>query len=245
MVTFEDRIESSEFVKTLLKRTIKIYSDHLGLYTTPETRPSVPFEEYGANSSEKKLKIIFRRYQIVSDHFKKIELCKKLISSETALDYCIENNITEIEYYQYHYETFVTTTISLLDLLAGLGNEVYNLGLKKTKCNPTNFNKFSKSKSRKSALILKSFEKYLSQLKKERNIIIHSGGYESEKIESINSKIINNELIQMDSILLDWFSQQKKEKIELLADSIDTAINKYSEFVLCFFESMNEELKKI
>jgi len=237
-----EKIDTSTFARKLIIESKGIFADHLGIFANPDTRPStVEYSEYGT-VPELRLKHIFNRYDNISNYFEKLILIKSFLNAEDAEEFCKNNSIDEIKYYQYHLENFIIRLVGLLDLCAKLGNEVYNLGLSDRSCNRFTFTNDSQLVGKECITILNEFFVYLDTLVTDRHIIVHAGGYTSSVVESIESRIINNDLIEMTELLTEWFSEQKTAEIVKLVEEVDDKINHALEFVFNFLDSMESDL---
>jgi|WetSurMetagenome_2_1015567.scaffolds.fasta_scaffold21540_2 hypothetical protein len=242
MVRLDNKISESKFVKTLLIKIKDIYARQLILYINTETRPDIPFNEYG-NEKEKLLKKIFKRYTNLIGHCEKLVNITKYLDNKTIKEFCDSNEINEVDYYQYHFENFIIRLVSILDLCSKIGNELYELGISERDCNWYKFSHHSEIIGKKCCTIILSYSDYLSSLRLDRNLIVHTGGYESDKITTIESKIFDENLLSDQNIIKEWFDNQKNEEISRMVDFINNNIENALKYLFDFLDSMDPDLK--
>ena len=244
MERLNNKINNSKFTKLLTSVVKDIYAEHLRIFIDDEKKPDAEFNEYG-NDRELLLKRIFIRFTNLSNHFEKLIHILKYIDEEFVTEFCENKELDEIDYYQYHFENFLVRLVSLLDLCAKIGNVLYKLEIPNQKCNWYKFVNHSEIVGKKCCTDLWSFANYLDTLKSDRHIIMHSGGFESEEISSIQSKIFNSDLIPIEDVLQDWFDTQKTEEISRLVDFMNNKIENALNHVFNFLDSMEPDLKLI
>lgn len=232
----------SKFLSILLSKVKDVYAKHLGIYIDQKEKPEIAFEEYG-EKNEISLKRIFKRYNNISDSLEKLLLIEKFIKSNFVIDFCKNNELNEIDYYQYNFENFLVRLVGLLDLCAKIGNEVYELDIEERKCNWYRFTNHQNIIGKKCCTVLLSFSHYLQSIKDYRHIILHAGGFESDQIKSIESKIFNERLIPLEKPIKDWFESQKNEEIKRLVDFINNKIENALNYTYDFLDSMDADLK--
>ena len=240
----ENKINSSTFAVAMATALKSIYAEHLRLYINQETRPDFDIDEYG-NEREVLLKRVFKRFNNLSEHLEKLIIISKYIDSNFVQEFCTNKEIKEVDYYQYHFENFLVRLFSILDLCAKLGNELYKLGLSEKECNWYKFTHHSEITGKACCTALLSYANYLDKLKQDRHQIIHSGGYKSQEIESIETRIFNSDLIPIADVLQDWFNVQKEEELNRLSDYINNKIENTLNYVFTFLDSMKPDFDLI
>ncbi len=206
----------------------------------------VDFSEYGT-PKEIYLKEVFRLYMIINDELDRIKYTEHFLTIKKVPKHYLKNQIKEIEYYKHHIDFFHIECISIFDYCVNLINHALILGIPVRKCNAY---KIIENTTLKGGLIiekLKSFEKEISELKKNRNIIIHQGDFESVSLNEIDSKIICNELFDFGPEKTKYFEkkklQQVKETIKKINDIILTLEDYVGEIYKCLIPIIERKIK--
>ncbi len=234
-------VDNSKFAANLSETITPILVEHLQKFSSRTNRPKCIFSEYGSDQ-ELRIKEIFKKFNTLKDSLKTISIIPYFLQTSLIEQICKENHLEEIEYYQYHYENFLIRLVGIPDICAKIGNLVYQTGIEEKKCNWYKFMNHPEIKREDCSSKLEDLSNLLSSLRSDRHIIVHSGGFQSEQIKSIESNIIDDELIPIDKILLDWFKNDKKEEIERLTNFMKGHLNQTLKHVFEFLDSMETKI---
>ena len=128
---------------------------------------------------------------------------------------------TQEEYYDYHLENFYIRLVTLLDIIGKLGNEVYELGLKKDKISAYVFKDKAKSEGfEKISIITEDLIKKIDEYRKARHSKLHTGESEFKIFRKIFiwedlMKMIDSEV---DPIIIKHTDEEIKKQLDELKD---------------------------
>lgn len=205
----------------------------------------VEFTKYGTQK-EIYLKEVFRLYIIINEAIDRTKHTETYLTIEKIPEHFSINEIEEVEYYRHHIEFFHIKCISILDYSINLLNHSLRLGIPTRKCSAYNIIENTILKGQPIVDKLKLFEKEISQLKRNRNIIIHQGDFESVALNEIDSKIFSNELFDFGVELTAYFEKEKQEKIKKTVEIINGLItnieNHVGELYECLIPIIKEKI---
>tara|TARA_A100000171_G_scaffold43727_1_gene45970 strand:- start:538 stop:1278 length:741 start_codon:yes stop_codon:yes gene_type:complete len=157
---------------------------------------------------------------------------------------------TQEEYYDYHLENFYIRLATLLDVIGKLGNEVYDLGLKKDKVSAYVFKDKSKSEGfDKISRITEDLIEKIDEYRKARHSKLHTGESEFKIFRKI---VIWEDLMKMiksevDPILSEHTDEEIKKQLdelkEFTLEVIQLIENFMNEASLKLEEYINQEDK--
>ena len=199
------------------------------------------FDTYGS-AKDIYIKEVFKSYTALASQLELLEVMPLYFANTDAMEAMKKVGIKEIDYYKYHYETFVIRIVSILDLCSKLSNYTYELGLRSIECNWARIRKELGVNDTTNRLI--GLKNHLIDFTKDRNIIIHQGNHQTEEIASIDSKIYSLEMIEIEAILQEWFDKEKDEKIAEVKKNMEDAIKTTIDLAFEFIESLNEVFEK-
>lgn len=146
-----------------------------------------------------------------------------------------DGGISNLEYYNYHYEHFRIKSISIIDYLVLLINHCLQLGIPTRKCNVYSITENTILKSSDLIKSLKKFDDEFIQLRSDRNKIIHEGSIEPDSLVQLNSIIMTHETFNMNPDAEETLAESKIEMVNEAIKSFkkDIAmINKHVEIIL-------------
>lgn len=192
----------------------------------------VDFSEYGT-PKEVYLKEVFRLYMIIYEALDRLKYTEIYLSIGEVPGHFLSNGIKEIEYYRHHIEFFHIKCISIFDYSVNLLNHSLMLGIPIRKCNMHSITENTNLKGYPILDKLKKFNNEINKIKRDRNIIIHEGDFQSISLNEIDSKIISNDLLGFGDELSAYFNKEKenkiKETVSLIKKNIENIENHVNE----------------
>lgn len=143
--------------------------------------------------------------------------------------------ISNLEYYNYHYEHFRIKSISIIDYLVLFINHCLQLGIPTRKCNLYNITENTILKSSDLIQSLKNFDSEFSQMRSDRNKIIHEGNFEPNSLVQLNKIIMTHETFNMNPDAEETLDESKVEKASEAIECFKTdiaMINNHVEIIL-------------
>ena len=232
----------TEFSKDLITKSARLTAIFMKHFLA--NVGTVNVDDYRKKGSEDDLiiKETFFNVSNLKTEFEKISKIPLLIENITINDKLKENEVSEIFLIQYHYENFITRLVSLADIVAKVVNSVCKLGIETKYCNCYPVMNRPEISGTDTAKKLKELYDYLDIFRNNRHIIIHKGGFESDEIKSIDSKIWDESIIPLEEILKDWFEGNKNQEIENLQNKMNKHIEEVDKLLSEIFETMKDKM---
>jgi hypothetical protein len=155
------------------------------------------------------------------------------------------NSIDKIDYIRFIYENHLIRVASFPDILAILGDIVYEIGLIKRDINWNTFSRHPKVRSLNCSVILINFVNQTKNLRGERHRIIHFGGHKNEIIETINNHTIDSKYFQGFPILKRRFQNTRIKEKKKLEDMVTSNYKLCLKFSIEFLDSLANDIDKI
>jgi hypothetical protein len=174
----------TKYEQEIFPKHAKIYMDSL----QNSNIEKINFNELGSES-EIYLKAIINHVLLIDTEIDKIKLIPILLALKEIPEIYTKNNINAIEYYRIKIEYFHIKIVSIIDYCANLINDAYQLGYPKRECNSHSLAKNENIKNSITCQKLKDFVKEFQNLNKDRNVIIHEGGFKNMTLENIDRVI--------------------------------------------------------
>lgn len=224
------------------KEIIEVYIKDI-LITHPKL--AIEFKQniytYGSKK-EIYLKEVFRLYTIINDTIEKLYLSIKYLSIENPI-----REVDEIDFYKLHIEYYNIKCISVFDYCINMINHSAQLGIPQKKCK---YNNIIENVNLKNTLLvqkLKLYEKEVSKIKTDRNIIIHEGDWKSDSLNEIDSKILCNDFFNHGKEITEYFQQEKqiliKKSIKLISKQIKVFESHIGEIYICLIPIIIKRIK--
>lgn len=146
----------------------------------------------------------------------------------------VNGGVSNLEYYNYHYEHFRIKSISIVDYLVLFINHCLQLGIPSRKCNVFSITENTILKASELVQRLKDFDKDIAELRSDRNKIIHEGTFEPLSLVSLNDVILAYEenFIDEDDLALAKLKEEQVEKAIKHFNSDIKMINDHVEIIL-------------
>lgn len=171
----------------------EIVGDNIDDFFNPEkireNNSELTFHDFGSPRL-KYLKKIWTNYINLKWELERLKNVEVYFSIEKIPDHYSEGGINNLEYYNYHFEHFRIKSISIVDYLVLFINHCLQMGIPVKKCNIYSFTENTIVKDGDLVQSLKAFEKDISNLKKDRNKIIHEGTFEPQSMIPLNDVIV-------------------------------------------------------
>lgn len=239
MEYLDNKINKSNFVISLITNSKNVYAKHMQTFIEDKIT-SDNFSSYGTDDELYKKKT-FEKYNTLSSQLEYLTVIPSYFGCKEAMEAMKKLGVAEIDYYKYHFETFLVRIVSILDLCSKLGNQVYELGIKDKNCN---WVKFTENLSNEDCTIhLINLKESLKDISKDRNIIIHQGNHQTKEIDSIDNQIFNLEMIEIDDLLQQWFDEKKDDKIAEVKIKMEEYIRNTIDLTFVFIESLKRKFE--
>lgn len=145
------------------------------------------------------------------------------------------------EYYRYHFENLYIRLASILDLIAKIGNDIYNLDIKSKNVSAYIFKDVANKKGFKSiSLITENLIVQIEKFKKARHSKLHSG---ESKFDLLDNIVIWEDLLNFSDSETDPIL--KKNTDEEIAEKIQEYNNETIEVVKTIRHFLNESTKQL
>lgn len=217
-----------------------VYAGHLKAFLDKKMDAD-DFDTYGS-AKDIYIKEVFKSYTALTSQLELLEVMPLYFGNIDAMEAMKKAGVKEIDYYKYHYETFIIRIVSVLDLCSKLGNYTYELGIRPIDCNWSRVRKELGVNDTSNRLV--GLKNHLTDFTKDRNIIIHQGNHQTKEVESIDSKIYSLEMIEIEAILQEWFDKEKDEKIAEVKQNMENTIKTTIDLAFEFIESLKEAFEK-
>lgn len=172
---------------------------------------------------EKYLRKIWIKYINLNWEIERLNSVKVFFSINKIPDHYTQGGINNLEYYNYHYEYFRIKSISIIDYLVLFVNHCLKMGIPDRKCNVYSITENTNLKDSELVQCLIEFEKDISDLKKDRNKIIHEGTFESQTMAPLNDIILEYEENFIDEKNIEQ-GELKKEEITKIIEHFNLEI---------------------
>ncbi len=113
-----------------------------------------------------------------------------------------------------------------MDYTVHLINNALRLGIPSKKCNSYTITENTILKPLSIASKLKNFEAAFSQIKANRNKILHQGEFEFKSVEEIDSQIVRSDLFDYGEELTEYFNKGRREKIQETIKELKEEVDK-------------------
>lgn len=240
-----EEYQITKFHKVLVIELQKFLPDHIDAAMNSK---EVDYKTYGS-PKQVKLKLIVQLSARISAVLGDLDRTFIFLSKDRKL---ITEHYTDIEsqeeYYDYHLENFYIRLATLLDVIGKLGNEVYDLGVKKEKVSAYVFKDKAKSVGyKKISQITGDLIEKIDEYKKARHSKLHTGESEFKIFRKI---VIWEDLMKMidydvDPILSDYTDREIKDQLQELKEFTIEVIQLIESFMneasLKLEEFINEE----
>tara|TARA_B100000780_G_scaffold44907_1_gene27963 strand:+ start:161 stop:901 length:741 start_codon:yes stop_codon:yes gene_type:complete len=237
-----ENYQSEKFHILLITALQKFLKEHIDSAMKSE---EIDYETYGS-PKQVKLKLIVQLAGRLSTVLGDLDRTFMFLAKDRKLinEHYIDLE-TQEEYYDYHLENFYIRLATLLDVIGKLGNEVYDLGLKKDKVSAYVFKDKAKSEGfEKISQITGELIEKIDEYKKARHSKLHTGESEFKIFRKI---VIWEDLMKMidsevDPILSEHTDEEIKkqldelkyftlEVIQLIENFMDEASVKLEEYI--------------
>lgn len=226
---YKEAYYTCDLFRQILKENQEIhekYSDEIkkyGEYTNDVKSLFTKREKYMISVSE----IIFSISNTL-DELKQIPIYFKYFPKYKSY---IQNRIFHDDYMKYHLKNYYIRISTLLDQLALLINEVYELGLPTRRCSVESVIENKNTKETKTIVYFKALKKGIEGIKRLRNLAVHEGYFHDKKIFNLGTFIfLSSNLEDVDyETEIKWLSKTiVKEKMEQF-DNNNEALTKMIE----------------
>lgn len=198
----------------------EIVGDNIDDFIYPEqireNNSDQTFHEFG-NPRQKYLKRIWTNYINLKWELERLKNVEVYFSIEKIPDHYSEGGIHNLEYYNYHYEHFRIKSISILDYLVLFINHCLQMGIPTRKCNIYSFTENTIIKDSNLVQSLKDFDKDISNLRMDRNKIIHEGTFEPQSMVPLNDVILDYEENSIDDDDIEQGELKKDEIVKAIS----------------------------
>ncbi len=242
-----EKYQSEKFHILLITAMQKFLKEHIDAVMKSK---DIDYETYGS-PKQVKLKLIVQLTSRISTVLGDLDRTFIFLAKDRKLiNEHYPDLETQEEYYDYHLENFYIRLVTLLDIIGKLGNEVYNLGLKKDKVSAYVFKDKAKSEGfEKISQITGDLIEKIDEYRKARHSKLHTGESEFKIFRKI---VIWEDLMKMigseiDPILSKHTDEEIKKQVDKLKDFtlevIELIENFMDEASLKLEEYINEEDK--
>lgn len=207
-----------------------------------ENNSDLTFHDFGT-PRQKYLKRIWTNYINLKWELERLKNVEVYFSIEKIPDHYSEGGIHNLEYYNYHYEHFRIKSISIVDYLVLFINHCLQMGIPVRKCKVFSLTENTNIKDSDLVQSLKDFEKDISNLKKDRNMIIHEGTFEPQTMVPLNDVILDYEENFIDEDDIEQ-GELKKEEINKAIAHFRNEINMINAHVEKVLNNLIPHIKK-
>lgn len=206
-----EKYQSEKFHVLLITALKEFISDHIGSAMKDK---NVDYETYGS-PKQVKLKLIVQLSGRISTVLGDLNRTFIFVSKDRKL---IKEHYSELEtqeeYYDYHLENFYIRLATLLDVIGKLGNEIYDLGLKKDKISTYVFKDKAKSEGfEKISKVTGDLIEKIDEYRKARHSKLHTG---ESKFKIFRKIVIWEDLMKMiDSEVDPILTEHTDEEIKI------------------------------
>lgn len=194
---------------------------------------------------ERKIQRIYEQYKAIELQLKDILTTLTYLKLKRIGPLLKQNNISRIDYLRFNYENHLIRVASFPDILAILGDLVYETGLKDRYINWNSFAKHKKTSNLKCSEVLKEFVNEISNLRDERHRIVHFGGHKNEIIESINTHTFEPSVFKGMPITKKNFHRTRLKEIKKLESMIWQNYNLCLSRTIEFMDALAVDIEKI
>ena len=199
-----------------------------------ENNSNLRFHEFGT-SKQKYLKRIWTNYLNLKWEIERLNFVEVYFSIEKIPEHYKEGGIHNLEYFNYHYEYFRIKSISIIDYFALFINHSLQLGIPVRRCNFHSIMENTNLNDTELLQCLKAFHSDISNLKKDRNKIIHEGNFEPQSMVPLNDVIIDYEEKFIEENDIEQGELKKEEiskaithfrnEIKMIVDNMELVLN--------------------
>ncbi len=209
-----------------MNKRIKFIEKMLGLVKNynlinyNSTIPKTPKEDY--------ILKVYMLFHIVDESISNLNFFETYLSLNPIPNHFTENNISEKDYYKFHFENFYTRCTSIIDFNMHLINTTLQIGLPKNKCGYHSLKEnLNIKETRLSTKMINFYNDFQEHIKK-RNEIIHHGFFDSELLDGITaySSIPNlpEELFDKEHEI--YSNIEKTKNIKIAVEELKTIIKR-------------------
>lgn len=231
-------IFKSGYVLTFFAPLSKFLGDHL----IRSIDQKINFNEFGTEY-EIYLKTIWEDFMRINDSLENLNITPRFLKTDPFPEELLVVDINEFIYFKYHYEHFHIRIISIIDFCAYLINSTYRLGIPNRKCSVQTILENKRSGKTTAATLLREFNQEFLNFRKLRNTIVHEGKFDAERIESIDTSILNQDLVPIQQPIKKWFEERKKKAKEEVCMEVSNSITKCKQYIREILDALEPELK--
>lgn len=165
---------------------------------------------------ELRIQNIYSQVKAIELHLKDISTCLTYLRLKRIDPVLKSNKISKVDYIRFHYENHIIRVASTLDILAMLGNLIYETGLPERQINWDKFSTHEKIKNLTCGKVLKSFAAKIENIRKERHRIIHYGGHMNQIVQAIDMNTFDKKIFNQSYLSTYFFERKRVEETKKL-----------------------------
>lgn len=202
----------------------------------------VPYYQSGT-PRENYLRKIWSDYINLTWEIDRLKNVEVYFSVNKIPQHYINGGVSNLEYYNYHYEHFRIKSISIVDYLVLFINHCLQLGIPSQRCNIHSITNNTILKASKLVQSINDFNKDIINLRFDRNKIIHEGTFEPLSLIPLNDIILTYEesFINEDDLIM---AKLKKEEIDKAIKHFISDIKMINEHVELILNNLIPYIKK-
>lgn len=236
-MTNSEKLFGTQFILKLHDFIVPFLADHL-----INLKPGKEFTDSGSDY-EVYLKRIWVDFNRISDSLENLDNTPKFLSVDPFPAELDKVGIDEFNYFKYHYEVLHIKIISVIEYCSYIINSVYRLGIPTRKCTIYSIFENRRTEKTKAAEYLKELNKTFENFRQVRNTMIHEGTFDIEKIESIDTSILKQDLVPILEPIKKWYEERKeKTKKEIRAEA-ERSIDLCGDLIVKILNALEGELE--
>jgi hypothetical protein len=198
---------------------------------------------YQMNKHDKVFNTVFYQSIQIFNSLEKLELIYSIIANIPSKDFFDKRGIMEDKYLRYHIENYYTTSISMLDKLSKLLNNVYQLEVDNCSFKKIINRKLDKL-PQEIRLIVTQLDEDTADLRKYRNIIVHEEEFDDDEWFMLSGLSLMSKRDKQKNYNDQLMDEAKKafSKYELIFDKYNNLLSKS---VNSIFEYMAPWVQKL
>lgn len=189
------------------------------------------------------LKQVWVDFSRISESLENLDNTPNLLKIDPFPTELVVVGIDEFIHFKYHYEVLHVKIISIIEYCSYIINSVYRLGIPTRKCSIYSILENRRTEKTQAARHLKELNKAFKDFRQVRNAIIHEGTFDIEKIKSIDTSILKQNLVPILEPLRKWYEERKDETKKKIIEEVQGSINKCGDIIVEMLNALEEELE--
>ncbi len=199
------------------------------------------FTNLPANTEFDKISYYFRSLLTILEDLELVLIFLRIENDDNQSVF--KNNMSDQQYYVYHFENYMIRLVTITDVVGKLGNILYETGIDDDKCNGYNFKEKLKQDFSSRAQIIETLLKRIKEIKARRHKKIHSGRSE---IPYLAGTVLYNDMMKaLNNDYSPILLNKTRKNLNSEIDRIESEIHEIVDITNQFLDISVDRLKKL